>query len=96
MQFCKTLKVFTELLVEPIYYKNDFERVELRLSVDSRNNYYFRFGKAFYDSMSEQWFPTKEGATLPLSVDTGQSLLAAMAKFLALAESKGIIEKVLK
>lgn len=87
---------FTELVVEPIYYKSDFERVELRLSKDSYNRYYLRFGKSYYDTLQEQWFPTRDGATFPLSVETGQAMLASMAKLLAIAETESIINKVLR
>ena len=87
---------FTELLVEPLYYKNNYERVELRLSRDSRGSYYLRFGKSFYDTLQEAWFPTREGATIPLSVETGQAMLAGMSKILAIAETEAIISKVLK
>lgn len=85
---------FVEVLVEPVFYKSDYERVELRLSVDSYNRYYFRFGKAFLDSMTMTWFPTREGATIPLSIENGQALMAAMAKILAVAETKEIIGQV--
>lgn len=86
---------FTELVVIPVYFKTDSERVEFRLSKDSRNRYYLRFGKSYFDLMEEQWFPTKEGATIPLSVETGQAMLEGMSSILALAEYESIIGKVL-
>lgn len=86
---------FHELMVETVYHKQPYERIEMRLSVDSVNRYYIRFGKAFYDTLSEKWFPTRDGATIPLTVDTGQGLLIALSKILAFAETQGIIEKVM-
>jgi len=87
---------FKEVLVNVIHSKNDSERVEMRLSVDSFGRYYLRFGKAFFSTMDEQWFPTREGATIPLSIETGQTMMNSLANILAYAETEQIVEKVLR
>jgi len=87
---------FKEVIVNPIYHKSLHERTEMRLSVDSFGRYYIRYGKAFFDTLDETWYPTREGATIPLSVETGQALMVSIAEILAFAETEGIITKVLK
>lgn len=87
---------FTEILVVPIYQKNEAERVELRVSRDSLMRYYVRIGKSFYDTLDEIWRPTRDGATMPLTLESAQNLIAALCSILSVAESRGLIDAGLK
>jgi hypothetical protein len=83
---------FTEILVVPIYQKNEAEKVEMRVSRDSLMRYYVRIGKSFYDSLDTVWRPTKDGATIPLTIESAQSLILALCSILSVAESRGLID----
>lgn len=87
---------FIELMVVPIYQKNEAERVELRVSRDSLMRYYVRIGKSFYDTLDEIWRPTRDGATVPLTIESAQNLIAALCSILSVAESRGLIDAGLK
>ncbi len=87
---------FIELMVVPIYQKNEAERVELRVSRDSLMRYYVRIGKSFYDTLDEIWRPTRDGATIPLTIESAQNLIAALCSILSVAESRGLIDAGLK
>lgn len=87
---------FTEILTLPIYQKDMGEIVEMRVSRDSLYRYYVRIGKTYFDSLDEVWRPTKEGATIPLNVETGQALLKALVSLISIAESRGIIDEGFK
>lgn len=87
---------FIELMVVPIYQKNEAERVELRVSRDSLMRYYVRIGKSFYDTLDEVWRPTRDGATVPLTIESAQNLIAALCSILSVAESRGLIDAGLK
>lgn len=87
---------FIELMVVPIYQKNEAERVELRVSRDSLMRYYVRIGKSFYDTLDEIWRPTRDGATIPLTLESAQNLIAALCSILSVAESRGLIDAGLK
>lgn len=87
---------FIELMVVPIYQKNEAERVELRVSRDSLMRYYVRIGKSFYDTLDEIWRPTRDGATVPLTIESAQNLIAALCSILSVAESRGLIDEGLK
>ncbi len=83
---------FTEILTLPIYQKDEHEIVEMRVSRDSLYRYYVRIGKSYYDTLDEVWRPTKDGATIPLNIDTAQNLLKVLVGLLSIAESRGIID----
>lgn len=83
---------FTEILTLPIYQKDNHEIVEMRVSRDSLYRYYVRLGKSYYDTLDEVWRPTKDGATIPLNIETGQALLKALTALISIAESRGIID----
>jgi hypothetical protein len=87
---------FFEILVVPIYQKTESEKVELRVSRDSLMRYYVRIGKSFYDTLDEVWRPCKEGATIPLTIESAQNLIAALCSILSVAESRGLIDAGLK
>lgn len=87
---------FIELMVVPIYQKNEAEKVELRVSRDSLMRYYVRIGKSFFSSLDEKWYPCKEGATIPLTIESAQNLIAALCSILSVAESRGLIDAGLK
>lgn len=87
---------FFEILVVPIYQKDESEKVEMRISRDSYMRYYVRIGKSFFSSLDEKWFPTKDGATIPLTIESAQNLLLALCSILSVAESRGLIDAGLK
>lgn len=87
---------FTELRVIPVYAKTDTERVELRISRDNFFRYYLRIGKSFYDSMDETWRPTKDGATIPLNIESASGLALALCSLLSFAEAKGLLDDTVK
>lgn len=87
---------FTELVVIPIYQKTESEKVEMRISRDSMMRYYVRIGKSFHSSLDDKWFPTKDGATIPLTIESAQNLLLALCSILSVAESRGLIDEGFK
>lgn len=83
---------FVEICTIPIFAKSEHEVTEMRVSRDSLFRYYVRIGKSFYDSFDEVWRPTKEGCTLPLTIESAQGLMLALASLLSLAETRGLID----
>jgi hypothetical protein len=76
------------------YYKiiAEGDDYQIRLTVsDFRDNEYLHIRKYYLD-FNEEWLPTKEGFSIPLSLDTAKNLFDGLVEILSNAESKTILQ----
>ena len=69
---------------------NDYEQIRLTTN-EFRDVEYLHIRKYYLDFDSE-WQPTKEGVSMPLTIDNSRNLMIAIMGLLSDAESKSIIE----
>ena len=64
---------------------------QLRLDVSEFRDIEYLHIRKYYQDFDEEWKPTKEGISMPLSIQNAQNLLKAVLSVLSAAESKQFI-----
>lgn len=69
-----------------VFFENEEKGFQYRLTVSEfRGNLYFGIRKWMVD-INDDWFPTKEGFTIPYTLATTGSLFSALTKILSKGE----------
>ena len=72
------------------------EDSQIRLTINEfRDIEYLHFRKYYLD-FEGKWLPTKDGLSMPMSIDNIKQMFSALVEVLALAESKSILEENFK
>lgn len=69
---------------------------QYRLSVSSFMGKEYLHIRKYYLDFSDEYLPTKEGVSFPLTIELARNLFTASCALLASAESKEIIEEYFK
>lgn len=69
---------------------------QYRLSVSSFMGKEYLHIRKYYLDFSDEFLPTKEGVSFPLTIELAKNLFSASCALLASAESKELIEKYFK
>ena len=81
--------VFTKI----VHHDLDKE-VQIRLTINEfRDVEYLHLRKYYRDFETEEWVPSKEGVSMPVSFENCRNLFVGLSEILSLAESDAIIEK---
>ena len=77
------------------FFENEEKGFQYRLTVSEfRGKFYFGIRKWIVD-VNEDWFPTKEGFTIPYNINTTSSLFSALTTILSKAEVlTEVLEKI--
>lgn len=72
--------------ISEVFFENEDKGFQYRLTVSEfRGKYYLGIRKWIID-IDDDWFPTKEGFTIPYNINTTSSLFSALTKILSKAE----------
>lgn len=82
----------SEIYSKPIYtLESGFEQI--RLVINEFNGVEYLHLRKYYLDFNEEWQPTKDGISIPLTIDNVKELFAGIAEIISLAESKEVIEQ---
>lgn len=68
---------------------DDFNQV--RMTISEFNNIEYIHIRKYYLGFEEEWLPTKDGISFPLSLENSKELFIGLLEILAMAESKELI-----
>lgn len=84
------------VIYEKVIYQDDAKSLQYRLTVSEfRGAQYLNIRKYFL-SFEDGYLPTKEGATMPLSINSTYNLYSGLYDILSQAEAKELKEKLLQ
>ena len=75
---------------------NEKDNIQVRLVINTFRGVEYLSLRKYYLDFEEEWFPSKEGISIPLDLDNTQELFTGLVEILSLAESKSIIEDEFK
>lgn len=85
-----------EVVYEKLIYQDDEKAMQYRLTVSVfRGQYYLNIRKYFL-SFEDGYLPTKEGATIPLSISAVYNLFSGLYDIMAEAEAKELKQKLME
>lgn len=64
---------------------------QIRITVNEFNNVAYLHIRKYYLDFEEEWLPTKDGISMPLTLNNSKELFVALIELLSLAESKAVI-----
>jgi hypothetical protein len=78
---------------EEIYSRiiHQTDQFQVRLTINQFRGVEYLHLRKYYLGFSEEWMPSKDGISVPLSLDNSRELFAGLVEILSLAESKEII-----
>lgn len=81
-----------EMYERVIHYDTEKE-VQVRLVVSEFRGTEYLHLRKYYLDFTEEWKPSNEGVSMPLSFENSKELFAGLVEILSLAESKGILKE---
>ena len=81
-----------EMYERVIHYDNEKE-IQVRLVVSEFRGTEYLHLRKYYLDFTEEWKPSNEGVSMPLSFENSKELFAGLVEILSLAESKGILKE---
>lgn len=81
-----------EMYERVIHYDTEKE-IQVRLVVSEFRGTEYLHLRKYYLDFTEEWKPSNEGVSMPLSFENSKELFAGLVEILSLAESKGILKE---
>jgi len=82
----------SEIYSRPVYTLED-EFIQVKLVVNEFNGVEYLHLRKYYLDFNEEWQPTKEGISIPLTIENIKELFIGVAEIMSLAESKDILKR---
>ena len=77
---------------ERIIEYNEEKQYQIRLSINEFRGIEYLHIRRYYLDFTEEWKPSSEGISMPLSMTNTRELFEGLVEILSLAESKSILE----
>lgn len=84
------------VVYERIIHYDPIKEVQIRLTVNIFRDVEYLHLRKYFLSFDDEWQPTKDGVSFPLSMENSRELFEGLTEILSLAETKDIIEKYFK
>jgi len=75
-----------------IHYDTE-KQIQVRLVVSEFRGTEYLHLRKYYLDFTEEWKPSNEGVSMPLSFENSKELFSGLVEILSLAESKNILEE---
>ena len=72
------------------------DTIQVRLTISEWNEVEYLHIRKYYLDFEGEWLPSKDGISMPLTIETSQELFRGLVEILSLAESKSILEEHFK
>ena len=82
-----------ENIYERIISIDTIKQTQTRLTINEFREVEYLHLRKYYLDFDEDWKPSNEGISIPLTIEASQELLSGLLEILSLAESKELIEE---
>lgn len=83
-------------LYERVILEDSEKHTQVRLTVSTFRGVEYLGLRKYYLDFHEEWKPTPDGISFPITLDNSRELFIGLMEILSLAESKEIIEEYFK
>lgn len=84
------------VIYERIIHYDPAKENQIRLTINTFRGVEYLHLRKYFLSFEDEWQPTKDGVSFPLSMENSRELFEGLTEILSLAESKEIIERYFK
>ncbi len=82
-------------LYEKLIYEDTAKNTQIRLTVSMFNDIEYLSIRKYYQDFDENWLPTPDGVSFPISIDNSVNLFKAISDILSLAETDLILNEAI-
>lgn len=83
-------------MYQRVIHEDTVRHTQIRLAVSTFRGVEYLSVRRYYQDFDEEWKPSPEGISFPISLDNSRELFIGLTEILSLAESKEIIEEHFK
>lgn len=74
-----------------IIFYDENKDIQVRMGISVFRDVEYLFLRKYFRDFEGEWRPSKDGVTMPLSIDNSKEMFAGLVEILSLAESKNVI-----